>query len=156
MNFNWTIVGQAISLAIFVWICMQYIWPHMINALREREKRVADGLAAAEKGQKKLDQAQVRYQELVDEGKVNAADIVAQANKRGDEIIDESKDAARTESARIIEAAGHEVTQQKELARAELRKQVAALALAGAEQILMREVDRKTHNELLDKISARL
>jgi len=156
MNFNLTLIGQVFSLAIFVGICMKYIWPHVINALREREKRVADGLAAAEKGQQKLDQAQARYQELVEEGKGSAAGIVAQAQKRGGEIIDEAKNTAHTEGARIIEAAGHEVAQQKELARAELRKQVAALALAGAEQILMREVDRKTHNELLDKISARL
>ena len=156
MNFNLTLLGQAISFAIFVGICMKYIWPHIINALREREKKVADGLAAAEKGQQKLDQAQVRFQELLNEGKVNAGDIVAQANKRGGEIIDEAKGTARVEGARIIEAAGQEAAQQKELARAELRKQVAELALAGAEQILMREVDRKTHNELLDKISARL
>ena len=156
MNFNLTLLGQAISLAIFVGICMRYIWPWVIDRLREREKRVADGLAAAEKGQQKLDQAQARYQEVVEEAKGSAADIVALAQKRGDEIIDEAKNNARSEGARIVEAAGQEVEQQKEAARNELRKQVAALALAGAEQILMREVDRKTHNELLEKLSARL
>lgn len=156
MNFNLTLLGQAISLALFVWFCMRFIWPFLTNALAERQKRVADGLAAAEQGQKKLDDAQVKYQELVDEGKQQAATIIAQAQKRGGEIVEEAKNTARVEHDRIVEAGKHEVAQEKEQAREELRSRVAALALAGAEQVLMREVDKKAHNDVLAKISAGL
>lgn len=156
MNFNLTLLGQAISLALFVWFCMRFIWPFLTNALAERQKRVADGLAAAEQGQKKLDDAQVKYQELVDEGKQQAATIISQAQKRGGEIVEEAKNTARVEHDRIVEAGKHEVAQEKELAREELRARVAELALTGAEQVLMREVDKKAHNEVLAKISAGL
>lgn len=156
MNFNLTFIGQTAAFIIFVWFTMKFIWPLLLRKMAEREKRIADGLAAAEKGQEKFEQAEQRYRELVEEGKQQAAQIIGQAQKRGDEIIEESQVAAKAEHKRILDAAGHEIDQEKELARGDLRKQVAALALAGAEQILMREVDRKTHNELLDKLSARL
>ena len=156
MNFNLTFIGQTIAFIVFVWFTMKFVWPLLLRVMAEREKRIADGLAAAEKGQEKLEQAERRYRELVEEGKQQAAHIIGQSQKRGDEIIEESQVAAKGEHKRILEAARHEIAQEKELARGDLRKQVAALALAGAEQILMREVDRKTHNELLDKISTRL
>lgn len=156
MNFNLTLIGQTFAFIVFVWFTMKFIWPLLLRVMAEREKRIADGLAAAEKGQEKYMQAEQRYRDLVEEGKQEAAEIIAQAQKRGDDIIEESQDAAKAEHKRILEAARHEVEQEKELARGELRKQVATLAMAGAEQILMREVDRKTHNELLEQISARL
>lgn len=156
MNFNLTLLGQAISLAIFVWICMRYIWPPVINALAERQKRIADGLAAAEEGQQKLDQAETRFQQLVEEGKKQAATIIAQAQKRSDEIVDEAKSTAKVEHDRIVEAGRAEIDQERELARQELKEKVAALALAGAEQVLMREVDRQKHNEVLARVSADL
>jgi F-type H+-transporting ATPase subunit b len=156
VNFNLTLLGQAISLALFVWFCMRFIWPHLTNALGERQKRVADGLAAAEQGRKQLDEAQVKYEELVEEGKQQAATIISQAQKRGGEIVEEAKNTAKVEHDRIVEAGKHEVAQEKELAREELRSRVATLALAGAEQVLMREVDKKAHNEVLSKISAGL
>ena len=156
MNFNATLPGQIIALFLFVWFCMRFIWPHLNNALAERQKRVADGLAAAEEGHKKLDDAQAKYHELVDEGKQQAATIISQAQKRGGEIVEEAKATAKVEHDRIVEAGKHEVAQEKELAREELRARVAELALTGAEQVLMREVDKKAHNEVLAKISAGL
>jgi F-type H+-transporting ATPase subunit b len=156
VNFNLTLLGQAISLAIFVWITMRYIWPPVINAIAERQRRIAEGLAAAEEGQQKLGQAEARYQELVEEGKKQAATIIAQAQKRGDEIVDEAKGTAKVEHDRIVEAGRQEIEQEREIARQELRQRVAELALAGAEQVLMREVDRQKHNEVLARISAEL
>jgi len=156
VNFNLTLLGQAISLAIFVWITMRYIWPPVINAIAERQRRIAEGLAAAEEGQQKLGQAEARYQELVEEGKKQAATIIAQAQKRGDEIVEEAKNAARAEQERIVQAGRQEIEQEREIARQELRQRVAELALAGAEQVLMREVDRQKHNEVLARISAEL
>ena len=156
MSINLTLIGQAISLFIFAWFCMKYVWPPIINALQEREKRIADGLAAAEAGQDKLVQADRRLSELVDEGKQKANEIIAQAQKRGDEILEEAKHAARAEGERLVEAAQAEIERERTQARDELRQEVGALALAGAEQILMREVDKDAHDELLARLGAKL
>jgi len=156
MNFNATIIGQTIAFAFFVWFCMKFVWPLLLGMIEAREKRIADGLAAAEKGDKKLEEAEQKYKELVDEGKNQAATIIAQAQKRHDEVVEEAKTSARIEGDRIKEAARSDIDQEKEMAREELKKHVADLALMGAEQILMREVDRKAHNEVLNKISAGL
>ena len=156
MNINLTLIGQSISFAFFVWFCLKFIWPPVMNALEARRKKIADGLADAEAGQKKLEQAEVRYKELEDEGKQEAASIITLAQKRGDEIIDESKQSAREEGNRILEATKSDIEQEKEQARKELRQQVAALVVAGAEQVLMKEIDQKAHDELLNKITAEL
>lgn len=156
MNFNLTLIGQTVSFIIVVWFTMKFIWPMLIDKMEEREKVIADGLAAAEKGREELEVAQRRHGELVEEGKKQAAEIIAQAQKRGDEIVEESKDTAHGEAHRILEAGRAEIAQEREQAREELKNKVAALALSGAEQILMREVDRKAHNDVLDKVSASL
>lgn len=156
MNFNLTLIGQSISFAIFVWFTMKFVWPMLMNKMVEREKRIADGLAAAEKGQEKFDQAEKRYEELVTEGKQKASDIITQANKRGDEVVEESKQSARDEAERIKKAAQADIEHEVSQAREKLKNEVAKLALVGAEQILMREVDQKVHNDMLDKICAKL
>ena len=156
MNMNLTLLGQAISFGIFIWFCMKFVWPFIIKALEERKHRIADGLTAAEEGQRKLAEAEQALTDLVEEGKQKASEIIAQAQRRGDEIVEESKGKARTEGERLIEAAQAEIEQQKTEAKESLRSEVANLALAGAEQILMREVDRNAHNEVLGKISSEL
>ncbi len=156
MNFNATILGQTIAFAFFVWFCMKFIWPLLLGMIEEREKRIADGLAAGEKGEQKLLDAEQRLQDAIDEGKQKAAEIISKAQKRGDEIVDEARETAKGESARIKESALSEIEQEKEKARQELKDQVATLAITGAEQILMREVDHSAHNEVLKKISQQL
>lgn len=156
MNINLTLIGQSISFIFFVWFCLKFIWPPIINALEERKKTIADGLAAGEKGHHELELAKQRFVELSREGKQEAADIIALAHKRGDEIIDEAKENARAEGEHLLVAARGEIDQERTQAKEQLRKEVAALAIAGAEQILLREVDREAHNEVLEKISASL
>lgn len=156
MNFNLTLIGQSIAFAIFVWFTMKYVWPFIMGMMAEREKRIADGLAAAEEGQQKLEQADKRYEELVAEGKQQASDIIAQANKRGDELVEESKDTAKEEAERIKHTAQADIEHEYAQAREQLKAEVAKLALVGAEQILMREVDQKAHNDILDKVCAKL
>ena len=156
MSINLTLFGQAISLFIFVWFCMKYVWPPIINALHERETRIADGLAAADAGQDKLVEADQRLAQLVDEGKQKANEIVVQAQKRGDEILEEAKHTAREEGERLIEAAHAEIERERTQARDQLRQEVATLALVGAERILMREVDKNAHDEILAGIGADL
>ncbi len=156
MNINLTLIGQAISFAIFVWFCMKYVWPPILRALQERETQIADGLAAAEKGQETLVQAEQRHGELIEEGKHQVVDMIAQASKRGDDMVDEAKNDARSEGERLLSAARAEIEQERTQARENLKKEVAALALAAAEQILMREVDKEAHNEVLAKLTSGL
>ena len=156
MNFNATLIGQSIAFLIFVAFTWKYIWPYLLKQMHDREARIADGLAAAEKGQEALVQAEARHAELVEEGKQKAAEIIAQAQRRGDEIVEESKASARSEGERLIHAAQAEIDRERTLAKENLKSEVAALALAGAEQILMREVDRKAHDEILAQVSAQL
>ena len=156
MNMNLTLLGQMISFGIFVWFCVKYVWPPIIKALEERETRIADGLAAGERGKHDLELAQKRATELLREGRDKAQDFVNQAHKRADEIVEAAKLTARGEAERIKHAAGDEIEQNRNRARDELRGQVARLALVGAEQILMREVDEKAHRDVLDKLAANL
>ena len=156
MNMNLTLLGQTISFAIFVWFCMKYVWPPILKALEERETRIADGLAAAERGKHELELAEQRAGEAMREGKDKAQDFITQAQKRADEIVEAAKEAAREEADRIKVAAQAEIEQNRNQAREELRGEVARLALAGTEQILMREVDEATHRDVLDKLAASL
>ena len=156
MNMNLTLLGQAISFALFVWFCVKFVWPPILKALEERETRIADGLAAAERGKHELELADQRSTEILREGKEKAQGFVSQAQKRGDEIIEAAKLAAQEEAERIKIAATAEIEQNRNRARDELRSQVAQLALAGAEQVLMREVDEQAHREVLDKLAADL
>ena len=156
MNINLTLLGQAISFAIFIWFCMKFVWPPILSALENRETQIADGLAAAEKGQETLVQAGQRHGELIEEGKQQVVDMIAQANKRGDDMVEEAKNDARSEGERLLSAARAEIEQESTQARENLKKEVATLALAAAEQILMREVDKEAHNEVLTKLTSGL
>ncbi len=156
MNFNATLIGQIISFAVFVWFTMKFVWPLLLKQMQDRETRIADGLAAADKGQQALVDAEKRRAELVDQGKHQAADIVNQAQKRGDELLEESKSHARSEADRLIQAAKAEIDRERSQARENLKRDVAVLVLAGAEQILLREVDKNAHNEILAKVSSQL
>ncbi len=156
MNFNATLIGQLIAFTVFVVFCMKFVWPFLLKAMEDREARIADGLAAAEKGQETLVEAEAKKVELIEEGKHQAAEIVSQGHKRHDEIVEAAKGAAMSEKELIMAAAQAEIEQQRTQTREQLRTEVATLALAGAEQILMREVDRSTHDDVLTKISAEL
>ena len=152
MNINLTLFGQAISFAIFVWFCVKYVWPPVLKALEERETRIADGLAAAEKGQQDLASAGQKTEEILQDGRDKAQEFVNQSQKRADEIVEQAKQAAVEEGERLLVAARSQIDQERNQARESLRSEVAGLALSGAEQILMREVDAAAHREVLDKL----
>lgn len=156
MNFNATLIGQSITFIIFVWFCMKYVWPPLMTALEERKVRIADGLAAAERGQKDLQLAQSKVSENLKEAKVQAQEIINQAHKRANEMVDEAKEAAREEAEKIRAAATSDIEQQVNSAREHLRKEVSAIALSGAEQILKREVNAETHGKVLDDLMAQI
>lgn len=156
MNINLTLLGQAISFAIFVWFCLKYVWPPVLAALEERENRIADGLAAAERGQQDLVNAEKRATDILCEGRDKAQEFINQAQKRQNEMIGEAKQLANEEGERLLGAARSQIDQERNEAREALRHEAAALAVAGAEQILMREIDAEGHSEVLSKLTAEL
>ncbi len=156
MNINLTLIGQSVAFAIFVWFCLKYIWPPILNALEERKTRIADGLAAAEKGHHEKELAERRAKELLVEAKEQAKDVIGHAQKRADGIVEEAKVEARAEGQRLIVAAKSEIDQQMNQAKEQLRKEVVAIALTGAEQVLMRQVDAKDHEQVLEKLVKQL
>ncbi len=156
MNINATLLGQTIMFAMFVWFSMKFVWPPIMAALEERKKQIADGLAAAERGKHDLELAAHRSADLIREAKEKAAEIIAQSDKRGSELIEAAKIQAHAESERIVTAAKAEIDQEVFRAKEQLRMQVSAVALAGAGKILGREIDAKSHNDLLEKLVAEI
>ena len=156
MNINLTLVLQMITFGFFVWFCMKFVWPPIVNALAERKARIAEGLAAAERGHTEQELGQHRATEIMKEAKSRAADIVSQAQKRATEILDEAKQDAREEGARLVHAAQAEIDQQVNRAREELREKVAVLAVAAAEKILEKEIDPAAHSALVDSFAKQI
>lgn len=153
---NATMLGQAISFAMFVWFCMKYVWPPIIEAIEERQKKIADGLSAAERAEKNLNLAQANASEQLKEAKRTATEIIDAANKRKAQIIDEAREDAQAERQKILTQAEAEVEADRSRARDELRKQVATLAIAGAEKILERTIDKDAQKDILENITAKL
>ncbi len=151
-----TLGGQMIAMLVFVWFCMKYIWPPILNAIEERQTQIADGLAAAERGQQSLDQAGIEAGEIVGEARKQATSILDQAHARASEIVADGKADGVKERERQLAAAGAEIEQEANRAREELRGQVSAIAVASAEQILKREIDSSAHEDILSKLAAEL
>lgn len=156
MNINLTLIGQSITFALFVWFCMKFIWPPVMGALEARRKEIADGLAAAERGQHEQELAQKRATEHIKKAKGQASDIITQAQKRASEIVEEAKDDARVEADRIVTGANAEIEQEVNRAREHLRQEVVNLAIAGAEKVLKREVDKDAHASTLNELATQL
>ena len=156
MNLNLTLFAQAATFALFIWFTVKFVWPPLLRAIETRQKQIADGLAAAEQGKKSLEVSSKQAGQSIQEARGRAAEIVAQAEKRGSQVIEEAKAAAKAEGDREKAAAKADIQQEASRAREQLREQVAALAVAGAEKILRREVDAKAHADLLDGIKKQL
>lgn len=156
MNLNATFFAQMVVFFILWWVVAKFIWPPLVKALDERATKIADGLAAAEKGKAELELANKRVDQAMAEARTEGAQRVADAEKRAQLTADEIKQNAQAEAARIIAQAKAEAEQQVTRAREELRDQVAVLAVKGAEQILKREVNAQVHSDLLNQLKAEL
>jgi F-type H+-transporting ATPase subunit b len=156
MNLNLTLIAQAITFTAFIWFTVKFIWPHMLRAIETRQKTIADGLAAAEEGKRSLELSNKRADEEIRKARERVAELLSQAEKRAVQMVEEAKNAAKEEGNREKAAAKAEIAQEVTRAREQLRDQVAALAVAGAEKILRREVDAKAHAGLLDSIKKQL
>lgn len=152
MNINITLLGQMITFALFVWFTMKYVWPPLTKALAQRQQKIADGLAAAERGAHELQLAQHRAADQLREAKVQAMAIIDQANKQANQIIDEAREHARVDGQRLLAVAQTNILQEVETAKQQLRKQLADIAVACAEKILDRSIDETANRELLEKM----
>ncbi|MGB5832603.1 MAG: F0F1 ATP synthase subunit B [Thiohalocapsa sp.] len=156
MNINITLITQMIAFGVFVVFCMRYVWPPITKALDERTTKIAEGLAAAERGQQEQELGQQRALEAMREAKTNASDIVGQAQKRYNDILDEAKRDAQAEADRIKTAAHAEIEQQTNRAREELRERMASLAVAAAEKILQKEINADAHKTIVDSFAKQI
>lgn len=156
MNINLTLLAQAVSFAILIWFTVKFVWPPLLNAVEARQKQIADGLAAGERGRHELELAAKRASQEMHGAKEKASEIIAQAEKRASEIVEEAKNNAKAEGDRIVAGAKAEIEQEVNRAKEGLRQQVAGLAIAGAEKILRREIDAKAHAEMLGAIAQEL
>lgn len=156
MNLNLTLAFQVLFFIGFVWFSKRFVWTPIIGALHQRKTEIADGLAAAEKGQLAEQKGRDQAQQVIAQAKEQANEIIGKAEKRGTELVDEAKGNAKQEGERIAAAAQAEIDTEVNKAKETLRKQVGELAVAGARQILKREVDDKAHSVLLDDLAAKL
>jgi F-type H+-transporting ATPase subunit b len=156
MNINLTLLAQAVSFAILIWFTVKFVWPPLLNAVETRQKQIADGLAAGERGRHELELASKRASQDLHAAKEKASAIIAQAEKRAAEIIEEAKNNAKVEGDRILTGAKAEIDQEVNRAKEGLRQQVSQLAVAGAEKILRREIDAKAHSDMLAAIANEL
>jgi F-type H+-transporting ATPase subunit b len=156
MNLNLTLIAQAITFSVFIWITVKFIWPYMLRAIETRQKTIADGLAAAEQGRRSLETSTRQAQDEMTKARERASEILSQAEKRAAQMVEEARNAAKEEGSREKAAAKAEIEQQVTRAREQLRDHVASLAVAGAEKILRREVDARAHGDLLDSIKKQL
>jgi F-type H+-transporting ATPase subunit b len=156
MNINLTLIAVAVAFGLFIWFTARFVWPPLMRAIETRQKNIAEGLAAAERGKQDLAQAEVRVAETLNEAKSRAAEIVALAEKQRNATIDKSKTEALAEAARVTQLKLAELEQEIARAKETLRNQVADLAVAGAQKILAREINPQVHAELLNRLKAEL
>jgi F-type H+-transporting ATPase subunit b len=151
-----TLVIQGVVFFLVAWAVMKFAWPALMNAIETRQKKIADGLAAANKGEKELEEADARSKEIIREARDRAGQIIDMAGKRSNEIVEEAKGTASSEAQRLVAQAQDEVARETTRAREGLRQEVGRLAVEGASRLLGREIDAKTHADLLDKLAAEI
>ena len=156
MDINLTLIIQGLAFFAVAWVVMKFGWPGIMAAIEERQAKIADGLAAADRSKKDLAQAEEKVNEVLREARAKANEIIAQAEARRLQIIDAAKDEAVAEAQRVKSSAESEIEQSANKARTELRKQVSGLALAGAEKLLRREIDGNAHKALLDELASEI
>mgnify|MGYP003561905423 FL=1 len=149
MEINITLLGQVITVSVFVWFTMRFVWPPILQIMREREQRIADGLAAAERGQQALELAQVKVDEYLNVAKQQAAEIIEQANKRASQMAEESKRQIRAENERLLAIARADIQQEWQTAQQKLRTEVANLVITTTEKILAQSLDSVAQHALL-------
>lgn len=156
MGINVTLIGQLITFALLIWFTKRYVWPPITKAMRDREKKIAAGLEAAERSKRDLELAEHKALAIIKEAKQEASHLIDQANKRALQLIEQAKLDAREEGHRILQQAREEITRELNQTKEVLRKQLAGLAVAGAEKIIKRNLDVESQTALLDEFVAEI
>lgn len=156
MNFNATLIGQMITFLLLVLFTMKYVWPPIMQAMQARQRKIAEGLAAAERGAQAEESAKVDADRIIREARQQAAEIIARAQKQADATIEESRSKAREEGEKQLAAARAEIQREYNQAQEQLRSQVSTLAISGASRILEREIDATAHSKMLDELATQL
>lgn len=156
MDINATLIGQFLTFALLVWFTMKYVWPPITKTLHEREKKIAAGLEAAERSKRELEMAEHKSFSIIREAKLQATQIIEQANLHSAQLVEEAKQEAKVEGKRIVEMAQSEIDREVTQAKEALKKQVAKLAIAGAEKIIQRDLDSAAHHDLLNELAAEI
>lgn len=151
-----TIVGQALTFLLFIWVTMKFVWPPLVQAMEERRRKIAEGLAQSEEAEQALDKANAQAEEIIREARRKAGEIIEQASQRGNQLVEQAKQDAIGERDRQVQAAEAEIRQATNQAREALRERVAELAVAGATRVIESEIDDKRHRDMLDKLAAEL
>lgn len=156
MNPNATLIGELIAFIVFVWFCMKYVWPPLNGAIEERQKKIEDGLAASDQAEKDLQLARDKATAQLKEAKSQAAEIIEQAKKRATQVVDEETQRGHEERENIIAQGHSEIEAERNRVKEDLRKQVASLAIIGAEKIIEREINEAAHSDIVEKLVAEL
>lgn len=151
-----TLIGQAGTFIVFIWVTMKFVWPPLVQAMEERREKIAEGLAQSDEAEKVLASAQVDAESIIKEARQKAGDILEQASQRGNQMIEQAREEAMAEQARRVEAAEAEIRQATNQAREALRERVAELALSGATRVIEKEIDANKHRDILDKLASEL
>jgi F-type H+-transporting ATPase subunit b len=154
VNINLTLIVQMIVFILLIWFTMKFVWPMILGPMNERERKIAQGLAAAEEGEKELSQARDKADAIVREARERANQIIDHAQHRANELVDQAKGTATTEGARLVAAAQQQIELDTARARESLRREVAGIAVGAAAKLLGREIDAKKHADLLDQLAA--
>ena len=156
MNINLTLIVQMVIFALLIWFTMKFVWPLILGAMEERSKKIALGLAAAEKGQTELTQARTNSDAIIREARERATQIIDHAQHRATELIDQAKATATTEGQRLVAAAQQQIDLEANRAREALRREVAELAVTTASKLLEREIDARAHADLISKLATQI
>lgn len=156
MNINLTLIVQMLVFALLVWFTMRFVWPIILDAMEERSRKIAQGLAAAEKGEQELASARDKADGIIREARDRAHQIIDQAQHRANDIVEQAKSAATAEGDRLVAAAQQQIELEATRAREELRREVAQLAVRTASKLIEREIDPRKHADLIDKLAAQI
>lgn len=153
MNVTATLFGQMITFVIFVWFIKAYLWEPLTKAMDDRSNKIADGLAAAEKGQQKIEQAEIQFTTRIDQAKTKASSIISDAEQQSKNIVDEARTIAKDEAAKIAKSSSQQLEQEINSAREKLKADVAEMAIMCAEKIIAKEINKKSHDEIIDEVT---
>jgi len=156
VNINLTLIIQMIVFALVVWFAMSKIWPYLMSTIEERQRKIAQGLAAADKGEHELAQAQERANAILREARERGGQIIEQAQHRADDIVEQARTSASEEGQRLVASAQQQIGLEASRARETLRHEVGEIVVAAASKLLEREIDPRAHQDLINKLAAQI